>query len=48
MILDIYKGYEIFIDSFYSNLLAVRRVGETRFEYTIYAHTINQAKHYID
>lgn len=44
----IYKGYEIFSDSSYYDMIAVRKQGHRLFEQSVHVNTIKQAKAFVD
>lgn len=39
-----YKGYEIYFDRSYYDLVAYRKIGERRFEYTHHCTSVEYAK----
>lgn len=45
---EIYKNYEIYSDPAYYDMIAVRPVGETRFEFTLHFSNVEKAKDHVD
>ena len=46
--MEIYKGYELFSDSSYSDMIAIRKRGTRDFTETIHNATIEEAKDTVD
>jgi hypothetical protein len=46
--MEIYKGYELFNDAAYFDMICIRKIGSKNFNETIHVSTVEEAKKAID